>query len=388
MRYKSFKMEDALESLIDYRGKTPQKSDNGIMTLSAKSVRDGYIDYSQCYYISKDEYKRYMVRGFPRVGDVLMTTEAPLGVTARLDRDDIALAQRLLTLRGNPEVLDTGYLYYYLRSPKGQAKLRERQTGTTVTGIKQSEFRKIEIELPDIKSQRKIASALETIDEKIRCNKTINENLLQQALCLFEEDFVTQADIDEDLSIYDFAEYINGAAFKPDELGDAGLPVIKIAELKAGITGSTRFFSGNKDPKYLVHNKDILFSWSGNPETSIDLFVWSEGDGILNQHTFNVKSKYGCPWFTFLMLKYHKTTFMHIASNKQTTGLGHVTAADLKRLTFPFSIERMNAFEVTVAPIMDLFYSNLLENRMLSSLRDTLLPRLMLGELDVSDIDL
>ena len=79
---------------------------------------------------------------------------------------------------------------------------------------------------------------------------------------------------------------------------------------------------------------------------------------------------------------------MHIASNKQTTGLGHVTAADLKRLTFPFSIERMNAFEVTVAPIMDLFYSNLLENRMLSSLRDTLLPRLMSGELDVSDIDL
>ena len=134
--------------------------------------------------------------------------------------------------------------------------------------------------------------------------------------------------------------------------------------------------------------RDILFSWSGNPETSIDLFVWSEGDGILNQHTFNVKSKYGCPWFTFLMLKYHKTTFMHIASNKQTTGLGHVTAADLKRLTFPFSIERMNAFEVTVAPIMDLFYSNLLENRMLSSLRDTLLPRLMSGELDVSDIDL
>ena len=177
MKFKTYIMENVLESLIDYRGKTPKKSDSGIMTLSAKSVRDGYIDYSQCYFISKEEYKRFMVRGFPRVGDVLMTTEAPLGVTARLDRDDIALAQRLLTLRGKPEVLDTGYLYYYLRSTRGQAKLRERQTGTTVTGIKQAEFRKIEIELPDIQSQRKAASVLETIDRRIRCNTEINENL-------------------------------------------------------------------------------------------------------------------------------------------------------------------------------------------------------------------
>ena len=170
-------MEPALAASQDYRGKAPKKSEDGIITLSAKSVRDGYIDYSQCYYISEDEYKRYMVRGFPKVGDVLMTTEAPLGVTARLDRDNIALAQRLLTLRGNPAILDTGYLYYYLRSPKGQAKLKERQTGTTVTGIKQAEFRKIEIELPDIKTQRKTASVLQAIDEKIRNNKEINENL-------------------------------------------------------------------------------------------------------------------------------------------------------------------------------------------------------------------
>ena len=177
MRFKTYKMENVLGSLIDYRGRTPQKSEEGILTLSAKSVRNGYIDYSQCYFISEEEYKRFMVRGFPQIGDVLMTTEAPLGMTARLDRDDIALAQRLLTLRGKSGVLDTGYLYYYLRSPKGQAKLRERQTGTTVTGIKQAEFRKIEIELPDIKSQRKVASVLGDLDKKIKCNKEINENL-------------------------------------------------------------------------------------------------------------------------------------------------------------------------------------------------------------------
>ena len=177
MTYKTYLMEDALESLIDYRGKTPQKADEGIMTLSAKSVRDGYIDYSQCYCISKEEYDRFMVRGFPQVGDVLLTTEAPLGVVARLDRSDVAIAQRLLTIRGKSEILDTGYLFYYLRSPIGQAKLLERQTGTTVTGIKQAEFRKIEITIPEIEYQRKVASLLQSIDEKIKVNKQINDNL-------------------------------------------------------------------------------------------------------------------------------------------------------------------------------------------------------------------
>lgn len=177
MTYKTYKMEDALDAIIDYRGKTPKKSESGILTLSARSVRDGYIDYSQCYYISHEEYDRFMVRGFPQVGDVLMTTEAPLGLVARLDRADVALAQRLLTLRGKESILDTGYLYCYLRSPVGQKKLLERQTGTTVTGIKQAEFRKIKIDLPDIVTQKKIASVINQLDGKIQNNKEINKNL-------------------------------------------------------------------------------------------------------------------------------------------------------------------------------------------------------------------
>ena len=190
------------------------------------------------------------------------------------------------------------------------------------------------------------------------------------------------------MPLYEFADYINGSAFKPDELGNIGLPVIKIAELKSGITDSTKYFNGTKDEKYLVFNGDILFSWSGNPETSIDVFVWSYGNGILNQHTFNVKSKFGCPWFTYLLLKYYKPIFTKVASNKQTTGLGHVTAGDLKRLTFPFNLERITDFEDAISPFMELYYSHLLENHSLGRLRDALLPKLMSGELDVSNIDL
>ena len=216
----------------------------------------------------------------------------------------------------------------------------------------------------------------------------INKNLLDQALAIFEKTFITENLGNNSLPFYDFADFINGAAFKPNELGKDGLPVIKIAELKSGITESTKYFSGNKNPKYYVKNKDILFSWSGNPETSIDVFIWANGEGILNQHTFNVKSKYDCPWFTYLLLKFHKPIFTNIASNKQTTGLGHITAADLKRLTFPFNLERIKLFEIKISPIMDLYYNNELESKKLANLRDSLLPRLLSGSIETSKIEL
>lgn len=177
MKYKTYTMEDALEEIIDYRGKTPKKSDSGIPTLSAKSVKNNNIDYSLCYYISLDEYKQFMVRGFPKVGDVLLTTEAPMGMVARLDRDDVGIAQRLLTLRGKSGVLDNEYLLYFLQSSIGQSLLKARETGTTVTGIKQAEFRKIQIDIPEISVQKKIGGILRNLDQKIEINNKINENL-------------------------------------------------------------------------------------------------------------------------------------------------------------------------------------------------------------------
>lgn len=204
----------------------------------------------------------------------------------------------------------------------------------------------------------------------------------------FVHTFIENSPCGESRPLYDFADYTNGAAFKKEDYSASGLPIIKIAELKNGITDSTQFFDGDKGEKYLIHDKDILFSWSGNPDTSIDVFIWASGDAILNQHTFNVKSKEGFRWFLYLMLKYLKPQFAQIASNKQTTGLGHVTAADLKRLTFIYDRDEIASFEEMIEPTMEMIFSTMLENRSLISLRDSLLPRLMSGEIDVSDIAL
>ena len=183
-------MENALNEIIDYRGKTPVKSETGIVTLSAKSVKDGYIDYSKAYFISESTYQKFMVRGFPRKGDILLTTEAPLGLVARLDREKVGIAQRLLTLRGKKEYLLNDYLMYYLMSNEGKHQLTSRQSGTTVTGIKQKEFRKCLISIPPFEEQKAIAHLLSTIDEKIEVNNQINKILENIAQEIFKKWFV------------------------------------------------------------------------------------------------------------------------------------------------------------------------------------------------------
>ena len=136
-------------------------------------------------------------------------------------------------------------------------------------------------------------------------------------------------------SLYDSAKYVNGAAYRSFHFtGEEGaLSVVKIAELKNGATGQTKFTKTGLDDKYRIDDGEILLSWSGNPDTSIDTFVWSGGAAWLNQHIFRViPHQESEKHFVFYLLKYLRPVFAEIARNKQTIGLGHFTARDMKRL--------------------------------------------------------
>lgn len=135
-------------------------------------------------------------------------------------------------------------------------------------------------------------------------------------------------------SLYSLAEWKNGLAFRNIHFSPSGKPVIKIAELKNGITGQTQFTQQTFDDSVALYSGDMLFSWSGNPDTSIDVFWYDLPDGWLNQHIFKVTPVPGVDrLYLFYLLKYLKPQFKAIASNKQTTGLGHVTVRDLKEMT-------------------------------------------------------
>lgn len=338
-----------------------------------------------------------------RNGDTIMARITPClenGKVAKvsiLNDDEIGFGStEYIVFRAIDGISDVDFLYYLICSPLVRNSAIKSMVGSSGRQRVQTDVvANLNIELPPIEEQRKIGCILKVLDDKIELNNKINNNLEQQAQALFISWFVdytpfngTKPDLWKNISVYELAEYINGAAFKKDEYADKGLPIIKITELKNGITDATQYCCTEKDVKYYIDDRDILFSWSGNPDTSIDTFLWSNGKAILNQHTFRVISKYNAPAFTFFLLKYLKPQFTHIASNKQTTGLGHVTVADLKRLQFCADENAIREFNAITMPFFDMIFSNYKENQYLSSLRDTILPQLMSGELDVSDIEL
>lgn len=136
-------------------------------------------------------------------------------------------------------------------------------------------------------------------------------------------------------SLFDLAKWKNGLAFRKIDFSDKGLPVIKIAELNNGITASTSFTQGKYSEEVFLTKGDMVFSWSGNPQTSIDVFRYNLQDGWLNQHIFKVVANEDIvdKEYLYYVLKYLKLNFTQIATNKQTTGLGHVTLSDIKRIS-------------------------------------------------------
>ena len=390
-------MEDALEVIIDYRGKTPKKSEKGIPTLSAKSVKNNHIDYDSCYYISSDEYKRFMVRGLPQIGDVLLTTEAPLGMVAQLDRNDVGIAQRLLTLRGKQGILDNEYLLYYLQSPIGQALLRARETGTTVTGIKQSEFRKIQIDIPDIENQRKIGGILRRLDDKIAVNDNINKNLEQQIEMILIKT-INDADT-QPVKLGDYL-YIKGRigwkGLKKSEylpisdyriINGESLTLSGIDWNKAGYISAERY---EESPEIMLNIGDILLSKDGtigkigyvdklDTPTSVasGIFV------IRNTRQAEISTQ-----FIYYLLK-SKLFKAFIASRTEGSVIPHLYQKDFMEFEFQLpSPDDMKIFDNTTAAMFSLVFSNLNENERLIHLRDSLLPKLMSGELDISELDL
>ncbi len=165
-----------ITSHVDYRGKTPQKTNQGIQLITAKNIRMGYIDYKNNQeFVSEKDYAEVMKRGLPLKGDVLITTEAPAGNVAQIENEKIALAQRVIKYRGKDN-LDNTYLCYYFLSNTFQSLLQSFNTGGTVQGIKGSLLHKLPVILPPKTEQQRIAKALSDVDALI----TTTEKLIQK----------------------------------------------------------------------------------------------------------------------------------------------------------------------------------------------------------------
>jgi|LULF01.1.fsa_nt_gb type I restriction enzyme S subunit len=187
--WKEVKLLESIDKIIDYRGQSVPKAESGIPLITARNVRKGYLSFKDQEFVDEDEYVAWMKRGFPKEGDVLFTTEAPLGYSAMFPTDQkYAVGQRTVTLRPKKLVLDGKYLMYFLLGP-GHQRVKARATGSTALGIKSSELKKLKIYYPPYKEQKKIADILSIWDEGIgklekliETKKLRRKGLMQQLL--------------------------------------------------------------------------------------------------------------------------------------------------------------------------------------------------------------
>ena len=187
----SVKLLDVLETIIDYRGKTPPKSVTGIPTLSAASVKGGRVRKDKVSFISRETYDKVTTRGFPQKGDVLITTEAPCGEVAPFPTDRVYhITRRIMSLRGDPKLIDSDFLLYTLFSSVCQDQLFSRVRGTTVPRVLKTDITGLKFGLPPLSTQVSIGHFLSSIDKKIELNRQINETLEQMAQALFKSWFV------------------------------------------------------------------------------------------------------------------------------------------------------------------------------------------------------
>lgn len=293
---------------------------------------------------------------------------------------------------------DPHFVYYLLKDKV--RSLKSQTQGSVFDTITKATFDRIECADYSEEDQRRIASILSSLDRKIELNNKINADLEEMAQAIFKnwfvdfEPFKVGKFVDSELGMIpegwkvgrltEIASYMNGLAMQkfPPENDEDSLPVLKIKELGQGFCGpdSDRCSCNIKD-ECKVHNGDVIFSWSG----TLLVDVWCGGDCGLNQHLFKVTSKEYPKWFYYYWTKHHLQEFIHIAKDKAVT-MGHIKRGHLEEalVAIPDNDSMERAHEL-FEPILSKMISLRLENSRLSLLRDTLLPRLMSGELEVPE---
>ena len=409
MEWKEVTLGEITNLVIDYRGKTPLKlgsswSDSGYRALSAKNIKTGQIVAEDSIrFVDEELYRKWMKDEVNR-GDILITSEAPFGQIYYWDSDEkIVLSQRLFDVRLNDEVCHK-YVYYFMTSHRYQKDLEGRATGTTVTGLRQPELLKSTILLPPLSAQRSIASILSSLDRKIELNNKINADLEEMAQAIFKNWFV------------DFEPFKDGK-FVDSELGmiPEGWKVGCLGDMGAVVCGKTPSKSNSN-----YYEGDIPFIKI--PDMHGNVFVENSEDRLTEEGSLSQIKKLIPPYSLMVsciatvglvsintkpshtnqqintVIPHNKSAlfylYQHIKNNEEflkNMGRGGTTTLNVNtksfsniRLLIPSEIA-LEQFHRVVEGLFKKIELNLHESRTLSLLRDTLLPRLMSGDLEVPE---
>jgi type I restriction enzyme, S subunit len=404
-----------------YRAKNSELSAKGLPFARAKNINNGFLfEDADCF--PKGDLNKVGIK-ISQPGDVVFTSKGTVGRFAFVHEHTprFVYAPQLCFWRSlNHGRIFPRWLYYWMQSQEFFAQYSGVAGQTDMAEyVSLRDQRNMQITLPALEEQQAVACILGALDDKIELNRRMNQTLEAMAQAIFKSWFVDFdpvrakssgrqppglaphiADVFPDAfeeselgeipkgwrveGLDEIATFLNGLALQKYPPKDGrSLPVIKISQLRKGSTDGADLASSDIDHAYIVTDGDVLFSWSG----SLECVLWTGGHGALNQHLFKVTSAMFPKWFYYLWIHQHLPEFRHIAAGKATT-MGHIQRHHLReaKALIPSS-PLLEAMDRVLSPIVKAIILRNLESRTLAALRDTLLPKLISGELRVPDAE-
>ena len=372
---------------------------DGIPVIKVNNIISGLRNVSELDKTSIENDRKYH-RTKLIGGELLISVVGTIGKTAIVPHAFAGCnLVRAVVMIDIPDTLLSLWVKYYIDSPKGQSYIKQNLNTTVQPTLNVKSLVEMPIPLFPKKTMETIVGVLKTLDDKIEVNRRINDNLEKQAQALFKswfvdfEPFKDGEFVESELgmipkgwkvkSLSGIADYRNGLAmqkFRPID-GEIGLPVLKIKELGQGLCDdSSELCSPSMiGEKYIVNDGNIVFSWSG----TLMVKLWCGGKCGLNQHLFLVDPQGFPNWFVYQWTKHHLDNFIRIAKDKAVT-MGHIKRGELDKAKVVVPNEKgMCNINALMEPLFKQTIAIQIESRRLAQLRDTLLPRLMSGELKV-----
>ena len=400
--WKKSKLDEVCLNITDGSHTSPPSVEKGYYMASVKDMDEYGFIFENCRMISEIDYMKLIKNGCqPQYGDVLIGKDGARyleDVFVFKQDTKVVLLSSIAILRPDKTKIISEYLYYFLRNKNTRIDIKNNYgSGSAIPRMVLKDFKRVPVPVPPISEQRAIAETLSALDDKIELNNRINKTLEEMAQAIFKSWFVDYEPFqdgefeDSELgsipkgwrveSLDNIANFLNGLAmqkYRPET--EEFLPVIKIKELNQGFTDdNSDKVSVNIPQQYIINDGDVIFSWSG----TLMIKIWTGGRGGLNQHLFKVTSVNYEKWFYYLWTFKHLEKFKAIAQDKATT-IGHIKRSHLteSKVMIPKDSD-IKILSNILNPIFGEMIEISIQNRTLIAIRNSLLPKLMSGEIRV-----
>ena len=392
-------IEELCSEITDCVNKTAPSVDyvTPYKMIRTTNIKQGRINLDEVRYVTEETYKTWIRRGAPQLEDIILTREAPVGEVGMIRTSEkVFLGQRTMMYRADRTKADPYFLYYAFQTEAVQEQIHSAGMGSVVEHVRVPDAKKFKINTPPLPEQKAIASVLSSLDDKIDLLHRQNKTLEAMAETLFRQWFIEEAKEDWGLeSLGHHIQTINGVSYKSSELNPSNIALVTLKNFgrNGGLrTDGFKEFTGAFKDSQIMEDGDIAVAHTdltqdasliGNPIYTLNLLNYDKLVISMDLVKVNLTSNTLTKCFLFHLLK--SSDFKdHALACSNGSSVIHLSKKALPSFQFKYPpAERIFSFTNLVEPMDQKIQKNLMQIQTLEKLRDTLLPKLMSGEVRV-----